>query len=165
MVMAATLRVGKQRVTTDVLKARFLVTTQHLRLPVRPQRERRVSAPGGMLPEMREGFGGLRRTAGEAGQVFSSLDLRHRAIRHSDFLCPLDHLLNGIGLVVIRRRNELVWSIALHDQSIEVSPPSRTGLPQIASADLKMAACGVHAPEHDLIIQYELSDKCRAGNL
>ena len=55
--------VGKQRMKTHVLKAEFAVATQHLRLPVRPQRERRMPAPNGVLPKMRECFSGLQKTA------------------------------------------------------------------------------------------------------
>src|ERR1019366_6712905 len=64
--------VGKHRVKTDVLKAQFVVAKQHLRLPVRPQRERRMSAPNGVLPKMRECFGGLRKAAYKVGHFLSS---------------------------------------------------------------------------------------------
>jgi hypothetical protein len=57
---------------TDVLKAQFGVAARHLRLPVRPQRQGRVSAPNGVLPKVRERFDGLREAACKVGHYFSS---------------------------------------------------------------------------------------------
>ena len=64
--------IGKKRVKTDVPKAQFIVAPPHLRLPIRPQRERRMSASHGVLPKMRERLGWLRKTACKVGHVFSS---------------------------------------------------------------------------------------------
>jgi hypothetical protein len=62
-------------VKTDVLKTQLVVAAQHLRLPIRPQCQRRVSAPDGMFPKMRERFGWLRKAARKVWHCFSSLDL------------------------------------------------------------------------------------------
>ena len=88
---------------TNVLKTKFVVATQHLRLPVRPQRERRMPAPNGVLPKMRECFG---RSA------------KNRIVKSGTFLLarspasccwiqsvlnrgrPLDDFLDGIGRVI-----------------------------------------------------------------
>jgi hypothetical protein len=63
--------IGKQRMKTHVLKAKLIVTTQHLRLPVGPQCERRMPAPNRMLPEMRKRFGRLQKVTFKDGHVFS----------------------------------------------------------------------------------------------
>jgi hypothetical protein len=52
------------------------MATQHLRLPVRPHGEWRMPAPDGVLPKMRERFGGLQKTASKVGHFSSPLDLR-----------------------------------------------------------------------------------------
>ena|SRR5580658_3349144 len=48
---------------TDVLEPQLIVATQHLRLPVRPQSKRRMSASNRMLPKMRKCLGGLQEIA------------------------------------------------------------------------------------------------------
>ena len=64
---------------THVLKTEFVVATQHLCLPVRPQSEWRMPAPNGVLPKMRERFGGLQKIASKVGHFSPSLGLLHRA--------------------------------------------------------------------------------------
>ena len=39
------------------------------------------------------------------------------------------------------------------------------GLGQVVGAHLKMPAGGIHAPQHDLIIQHQLPDQFGSGNL
>jgi hypothetical protein len=51
--------VGKQRVKTHVLESPVRGGNAASALPIRPQRERRMTAPYGVLPKMRECFGGL----------------------------------------------------------------------------------------------------------
>jgi hypothetical protein len=59
---------------THVLKAKFIVAAQHLRLPIGTKRERRVPTPNGMLPKMWKRLGCLQKIAGKESHVFSRLN-------------------------------------------------------------------------------------------
>ena len=122
--------VGKQRMKTHVLETEFVVATQHLRLPVRPQSERRMPAPNGVLPKMRERFGGLQKIASKIGH-FSPRSVSSIVPLDSDVLNrggPLDDFLDGIGRMMANRFCELCGRITIRNQGGDVSAPAKLSL-------------------------------------
>jgi hypothetical protein len=53
----------------------------------------------------------------------------------------------------------------MRDQAFDLSAPTRMGLGQIVRGHLKVASRGIHAAQHNLILQHQLPDEFGSGTL
>ena len=59
---------------------------------------------------------------------------------------------------------ELILWIPIGDHCCDLSAPTQMGVCQIVRCHLEMSARGVHAAQHDLIVQHQLPDEFGAGD-
>jgi hypothetical protein len=115
---------------THMLKTEFVVATQHLCLPVRPQSEWRMPAPNGVLPKNAGTLWGTAKNCIES-RAFPPRSVSCIALLDSDVLNragPLDDFLDGIGRMLANRFCELCGRITIRNQGGDVSAPAKLSL-------------------------------------